>query len=365
MFEQFDPREGKRLQLLKEDGTLVNTGKGPLSRVPIMSDSDIKTAYEFMVKARIADEWAVSLNRQGRMPTYALNMGQEANSVAAMMALKKDDWLVVAFRELAGMLYRGYSLEKFYLYWFGDERGSQYDLKELYMTPINVPIASQLPHAVGLSYADKYRGDNRVTIAFVGDGGTSEGYFFEALNFAAVWKLPIIFYVQNNQWAISVPKSLQTTSNTYAEKAFACGMEGIQVDGNDPMAIYAATKMAEEKARSGGGPSLIEGYTYRLGPHTTADDPTRYREDSEVDEWRPKDPLVRTKKYLLNKKVISEKDVEELYAYNKQLVQTTFDAVEKSAPPTLEDGYKYIFEEMPWTLTEQMERRKNLQEEKL
>ncbi|MEI8347471.1 MAG: thiamine pyrophosphate-dependent enzyme, partial [Pseudomonadota bacterium] len=231
MFKDFNPLQGKRLQLMNELGKIT-----PHPQMPLLSDPEIFSAYKLMVLARQADDWAVALNRQGRMPTYAPNKGQEANSLGSLMAVDKNDWFVPAFRELAGMLQRGIPLRQFYLYWYGNEKGSALDVEKYHTLPISVPIASQCLHAVGLAYASQYLEQKQVAICFVGDGGTSEGDFSEALNFAGVWKAPVIFYVQNNQWAISTPRGLQTASASIAEKGPAFGVEGVQVDGNDLLA---------------------------------------------------------------------------------------------------------------------------------
>jgi pyruvate dehydrogenase E1 component alpha subunit len=352
MFEQYDPREGKRLQLLDEQGKLTAAAK----KFPLMSDEAILEGYHYLIKTREADEWAVSLQRQGRMPTYAPNKGQEANTVGSLMALRQDDWFVPTFRELGGWLVRGVPLRQIYLYFYGNEEGSRLEIGKYHALPVSIPIASQMLHAVGLAYAERYQKNDRVVISFVGDGGTSEGEFHEALNFAGVWNTGNVFYVQNNQFAISVRRKIQTRSATIAEKAFGYGFEGVQIDGNDLLAVYAATTLAAENGRSGKGPTLIEGYTYRLGAHTTADDPTRYREDSEVTEWLAKDPILRVEKYLLNKKLITDTEIETLKKEAKAFAVSEFEAVEKSQDHSLEDTYRYTFKTMPLILKEQMEK---------
>ncbi len=352
MFKEYDPSSGKRLQLLKEDGTLTEAAK----KYPLMSSDQVLKAFEFMTRARMADEWAVSLNRQGRMPTYAPNKGQEANSMGVLLALRQDDWIVPAFREMAGMLYRGLPLSQLYLYWLGNEMGSSYDIEKFHMMPISVPLASQTLHAVGLAYADKYRKRDRVSATFIGDGATSEGDFYEAINFAGAWNTANIFYIQNNQWAISTPRRMQTAVEVLAIKAKAAGIDGIQIDGNDVLAVFAATTMAAEKARKGGGATLIEGYTYRLGAHTTADDPTRYRDESEVCEWLERDPLLRLERYILAQKLMSEAQIKELRERIDLEVKKAFEEAEKYPAPSLEDTFRYTFKEMPELLHEQMER---------
>jgi len=350
MFENYDPRQGKRLQIMNDAGDIDSSVTG----VPIMNDSDILIAYQYILKARVADEWSVSLNRQGRLPTYPPGTGQEANSVGSLMALNKDDWFVPAFRELGGMLYRGIPLHKVYQIWLGNEKGSHFDIEKYHTFPISVPIASQCLHAVGAAYANLYLNNHKTTICFVGDGGTSEGDFLEALNFAGVWNVPAIFYIQNNQWAISVPRKIQTKSVTLAEKAFAFGLEGVQVDGNDVLSVFAATKMAKEKALQNQGPTLIEGYTYRLGAHTTADDPTIYRKPEEVEDWLPKDPIIRLEKYLLKKNLIDEKTITNLKDEYKKEIMKEFEIAENTAPHTVEEIFAWQYKQMPDDMKEQM-----------
>ena len=223
--------------------------------------------------------------------------------MGSVFTLRETDWMVPSFRETAAMVWRGWSIEKILLFYAGYLEGgqpapSQRDL------PIAIPVATQLPHAVGLAYAARYRGDDVVVMAYCGDGATSEGDFHEALNFAGVWHVPIVFVVQNNQWAISMPLKKQTHSRTLAQKALAYGFPGVQVDGNDVLAVYAACRDAVDSARAGGGPTLIECVTYRLGVHTTADDPTKYRAEEEVRAWERKDPLTRFNAYLEKKNLM-------------------------------------------------------------
>ncbi len=359
MFEKFDPRKGKRFQLLNEDGILSAEAR----KYPMMTDDELLHAFKTMILAREADDWAVSLNRQGRMPTYPPVKGQEANSIGSIMALRQDDWFVQAFRELGGLLIRGVPLSQHYLYFLGNEWGSHYDIDRFHITPISVPIGSQMPHAVGLAYAERYKGNDRVTIAFIGDGGTSTGDFHEAMNFAGVWNSSLIFYVQNNQYAISVQRKKQTASPTIAEKAFAYGFEGVQIDGNDLFAVYAATKLAAEKARKNKGPTLIEGFTYRMGAHTTADDPSRYRDEEEVQQWAQKDPLLRIQKYLIKNKLIQSGEIETLRKEARKTARDAFEEAENYSDESLDNIYRYTFKDMPPILEEQLEKRRILEGE--
>ena len=291
--KRFDPLKGEMLQIMDAEGRIV----APELK-PDLSDERVLELYKVMLLTRAADTKALQLQRQGRMLTYAPNTGQEAAQVGSAAVLRETDWLVPAFRELGAWLVKGVSLEHIYLYWYGNEWGSHFP-ENVRMLPISIPIASQLNHALGLAMASKLKGEDDVTIGYVGDGGTSIGDFSEALNFAGVFSAPVVFFIQNNQYAISVKRAVQTKASTLAQKAVAAGIPGIQVDGNDLFAVYAAVEEAVNRARAGEGPTLIEAYTYRLGAHTTSDDPTKYREDDEVLVWQARDPIKRTKEYLI------------------------------------------------------------------
>jgi len=248
----------------------------------------------------------------------------------------------------------GVPLNKFYLYWMGNEMGSQAP-EGINVMPVSVPVGTQTLHAVGLAWAGKLKGEKIVSIVYFGDGATSKGDFHEAMNFAGVFKTPTIFFCQNNQYAISVPRSLQTASKTIAQKAIAYGFDGIHVDGNDLFAVFAATKEAVEKARSGGGPTLIEGVTFRFGPHTTADDPTKYRKEEEVEPWRPLDPLVRLRLYLKGKGIWNEGVEQRLTEEAQKDIDQAVKDAEAVPVPEVEDIFKYVFAEMTPQLREQME----------
>ncbi len=287
------------LSILDSDGNLDS------SLEPDLSGDDLKHLYRAMLLGRRLDERMVRLQRQGRIGTFAPIKGQEASQLGSVFTLRPTDWMVPSFRETAAMLWRGWPIERMLQFFAGYLEGGvpgpeQHDL------PITIPVATQLPHAVGLAYAAQYRGDDVVVMVYFGDGATSEGDFHEAMNFAGVWHVPVVFLCQNNQWAISVPLKKQTHSRTIAQKALAYGFNGIQVDGNDILAVYAASREAVDRARAGDGPTLIECVTYRLGVHTTADDPTKYRSDEEVAAWERKDPLTRFGEYLKKKNLLEE-----------------------------------------------------------
>ncbi len=302
---------------------------------PKIPDADLRRLYKTMLASRRLDERCLMLQRQGRMGTYGPSKGQEAASLGAIYCLEPTDWLIPAFREIAGMLWRGWPMHTWMQYWGGFEAGNcpPAGVNDL---PTCVPIASQCQYGMGVAWGLKLQGKGRVAMAFCGDGATSEGDFHEAMNFAAVYNLPMIMVIQNNHWAISIPRKCQTAASTLAQKAVAYGMDGIQVDGNDLLAMVVATREAVEKARTGGGPTLIEAVTYRLAMHTTADDPKKYRSESEVKEWEPRDPLPRFQKYLQSKglldervqKVIDEEIAAELEQAVKNYESYTFDPIE-------------------------------------
>ena len=347
-FEQ-DPRTAEPYSILDPDGEIIDP-----ENLPELSADELKYLHRIMVYTRIIDEKALSYQRQGRMLTYAPNTGQEAAQAGSAYALEKKDWLVPAFRELAGWLIKGVPLKNIYLYWYGNEWGSHFP-EDVRMLPVSIPIASQLQHATGIGMANNIKGENSVALAYVGDGGTSTGDFYEAINFAAVFKAPVVFVIQNNQYAISVPRKMQTSSRTLAQKALAFDIPGILVDGNDIFAMYAVTKQAVERARRGEGPTLIEAYTYRLGAHTTSDDPTRYRKDEEVQEWTLKDPIRRFETYLLEQGVITQDDVEQLKTELEAEVMATFEAIENNSDSEIEDLFKYHYETMTPQLQEQLD----------
>ena len=355
-FNDYDARIEEPYMILDETGKVVDKDS-----LPALSNEELKYLYKTMVFTRVIDEKAVSYQRQGRMLTYAPNTGQEAAQVGSAYALDKKDWLVPAFRELGGWLIKGVPLKSIYLYWYGNEWGSHMP-DDVNMLPVSIPIASQLEHATGIGMANNIKGEDSVVLAYVGDGGTSSGDFHEALNFAAVFKAPVVFVIQNNQFAISVPRRSQTSSKTLAQKAIAYDIPGILVDGNDIFAMYVVTKQAVERARQGLGPTLIEAYTYRLGAHTTSDDPTKYRKEEEVVEWRVKDPIKRFETYLLDQGIITEEYIKDLKEELEKEVVATFEAIEGKSDTELDDIFKYTYETMTPQLQEQLDECKSFLE---
>lgn len=349
IFDHYNPLKKMVFQILDSEGLVINS-----KAEPSISKDVLLKMYQTMTLGRIADIKAIQFQRQGRMLTYAPNIGQEAAQIGPMAATTEQDWLVLSFREFNAMLYKGVTLEQYFLYWYGNEAGSHYG-PTVKVLPVNVPIGSQISHAAGLAYAAKIQKKDEVVIAYIGDGGTSHGEFHEGLNFGAVFSVPMVVIIQNNQWAISTPRAKATKAETLAQKAIAYGIPGIQVDGNDVLAMYAATLEAVELAKSGKGPVLIEAITYRIGPHTTSDNPKIYRSDEEVESWVQKDPLKRFKNYLLGRNIITQTSDDELNQTYNQVVLDTFKLVEDSGLVPLEDIFKYTYEKLTPQLQEQYE----------
>jgi pyruvate dehydrogenase E1 component alpha subunit len=333
----------KKIQCLNELGKLVG-------ETPDISDDELIHLYKWMVQARTFDQRALKLQRQGRIGTYAPMIGQEAAQIGSALALEKQDWIYPSYREVAACLVRGVPMANFFLYTMGHINGGTSTGENVF--PTQIIIGAQCLHAVGGAWAGKYNNENSVSVAYVGDGGTSEGDFHEALNFAGVYELPVVFFVQNNQWAISVPVSKQTASPTIAQKAAAYGIAGVQVDGNDILAVYSTMKQALERARNG-KPVLVEAVTYRMGPHTTADDPTKYRENSEVAEWQAKDPLSRMKAYIMEKGIWNEEMDQLEYKVADQQVSEDFELAANTPKSNVKEIFELVYEQKTSQLREQ------------
>jgi len=334
----------EHLSILDSDGHL------DAALEPEIPPESLKAMYRAMLLGRRLDDRMVRLQRQGRIGTFAPIKGQEASQIGSVFTLRRTDWMVPSFRETAAMIWRGWPIETILRLFAGYLEGGQ-PAADQHDLPITIPVATQVPHAVGLAYAAQYKHDQAVVMTYFGDGATSEGDFHEAMNFAGVWHVPIVFLCQNNQWAISVPLKKQTHSRTIAEKALAYGFPGIQVDGNDILAVYAASREAVERARAGDGPTLIECVTYRLGMHTTADDPTKYRSDEEVQAWERKDPLTRFGAYLQKRNLLAEGLEREVDEEIARAVQ----AFEATPPPDPLAMFDHVYGEMPPDLKAQRE----------
>ena len=336
---------------------LDEKGKLDKNLEPNIPEELLLKLHKAVLLGRRFDERLLSLQRQGRIGTFPPVKGQEAAHLGAVALLRSSDWMVPSFRETPAELWRGRTMESVILYNNGFSEGSAIEAERNDL-PISIPVASQVLHAVGLAWAIKYRKKDDVVMTFFGDGGTSEGDFHEGLNFAGVFQLPVIFICQNNHWAISIPLSKQTRSKTIAQKALAYGIHGIQVDGNDILAVYAAAEEAVHRARSGEGATLIECVTYRVAMHTTADDPKRYRTDKEVEKWIKKDPLVRFQKYLLSKELLTEEKIE---AIEKEVEKEIQDAVDRSEEKMKSlgnpmDMFEHAYHELPPHLMDQREK---------
>lgn len=338
----------QHLQLLDKDGQL----DADFDR--ILSDKQIVDLYEKMVWVRSFDDKAVKLQRQGRMGTWASLKGQEAAQVGVALAMADDDWLVPSFREHGLLLARGVPGHRIYAYWRGDERASVFDDTPRILPP-SIPVGSQLVHGAGLGYGVELRGGKDAVVACAGDGATSEGDFHEALNFAAVFGSRTVFFIQNNGYAISMPVKRQTASASLAQKAHAYGMPGIRVDGNDPLAVYAAVAEALERARNGGGPTLIEALTYRLGDHTTSDEASRYRRAEELAYWAERDPLLRTRKYLKSRDLWDEQKEERCLTGANERVNREVKLLEEMNPQDPEEMFDSMYSELPLNLKRQRE----------
>ncbi len=343
----------EHLSILDEHGNF-DADLGAPGGKPILTDEEVTYLYEQMSICRKLDETAFKLQRSGRMGTYPQNKGQEANAVGSALAMKKgNDWVVPCYRENAAMFMHGLPYHYILLHWMGDERGNQIP-EGVNVTPLSVPIGTHMMHATGIAWAFKLRGEkDRAAITYFGDGATSEGDFHGAMNFASTLKVPVVFYCQNNQWAISVPRSQQMASPTVAQKALAYEMPTVRVDGNDIFATYLATKKARERAVAGEGPSFIEGVTYRLADHTTADDAKRYRDPAEVEAWLGRDPLIRTRKYLEMRKVWDDKAQTKLDEKAATITNEIVAAADGIAEPSTNDFFDHMFAEIPEDLRKQ------------
>ncbi len=345
------------LQIIDVDGTFDSKLE------PKLPAETLVRGYRNLVLVRTLDSRMLSLQRQGRIGFYVPSTGEEACQVGSALALSQEDWVFPAYREPGCALTRGLDLKLMIAQEYGNSldanKGRQmpnhFGWRSINYVSASSPVGTQIPQAVGTAWAAKIRGDKVATLVYFGDGATSGADFHVGMNFAGVFKTPTIFFCKNNQWAISVPLSHQTAAKSIAQKALAYGMDAARVDGNDLLAVYAATKAAVDKAHAGGGPTLIEAVTYRVGPHSSSDDPTRYRTKEEVAEWQRKDPIERMRKYLEVKGLWDGAKEEALRKELDTWITDTIREVEKAPPPPLESLFTDVYAELTPALREQME----------
>lgn len=349
-------------QILETSGKL----KG---KEPALSREQLLHFYKMMVLTRTLDDRALKLQRAGRIGFYVSCLGQEASAVGAAGALQKDDWVFPTYRDPGMALTMGASIADMLHQCFGNAKdltkGRQMPVHYSFVKPrfvsISSPIGTQLSQAVGAAMAMQLRKKKTLALAGMGDGGTSSNDFHSAMNFAAVYKAPVIFFCQNNRWAISVPYEKQTGSETIAQKAVAYGMPGIRVDGNDVLAVYQAVKEAGDRARKGQGPTFIEAVTFRMGSHSSSDDWTRYRDKKEVEEWAKKDPISRFQKYLAGKKLWNEKVEKDTQDWATEQLTAAIREAESAGAPSMATMFEDVYAQMTPQLREQWEELKALE----
>ncbi|NUK28964.1 pyruvate dehydrogenase (acetyl-transferring) E1 component subunit alpha [Parageobacillus sp. VR-IP] len=337
-------------QILNEEGEVVNE-----AAMPDLSDDQLKELMRRMVYTRILDQRSISLNRQGRLGFYAPTAGQEASQIASHFALEKEDFILPGYRDVPQIIWHGLPLYQAFLFSRGHFHGNQIP-EGVNVLPPQIIIGAQYIQAAGVALGLKKRGKKAVAITYTGDGGTSQGDFYEGINFAGAFKAPAIFVVQNNRFAISTPVEKQTIAKTLAQKAVAAGIPGIQVDGMDPLAVYVAVRTARERAINGEGPTLIETLCFRYGPHTmSGDDPTRYRTKELENEWEKKDPLVRFRKFLENKGLWSEEEENKVIEQAKEEIKEAIKKADETPKQKVTDLISIMYEELPFNLKEQYE----------
>ncbi|PYZ93301.1 pyruvate dehydrogenase (acetyl-transferring) E1 component subunit alpha [Salipaludibacillus keqinensis] len=340
----------KTFQILDEKGKVVNE-----KAMPKLSDEELKELMTRMVYTRIWDQRAISLNRQGRLGFYAPVAGQEASMIGSQFALEKQDWILPGYRDIPQIHYHGVPLDQAFLWSRGHFGGGQMPEGVRVMMP-QIIIGAQITQTAGVAMGLKKNKEDAVAITYTGDGGASQGDFYEGMNFAGAFNSPAIFVVQNNRFAISVPVEKQSAAKTIAQKAVAAGIHGVQVDGMDILAVYVATKEARERGLKDNGPTLIEALTYRYGPHTMAgDDPTRYRTSEEDSEWEKKDPLVRFRKFLEDKNLWTEEEEDKIVEQAKEDIKAAIKKADGAPKQKVSDLIENMGEELPANLQEQLE----------
>jgi pyruvate dehydrogenase E1 component alpha subunit len=329
------------------DSGILDSGESP------MSDEAVLEALRYMMLTRVFDDKATSMQRQGRFGTFSSVRGQEASVVGAATALDPaKDWIVPQYREFPALIRHGYPIENFALYFMGNPKGGTIP-PNVNMLPMQISLAAQIPQATGLAWGLKMQGGDGVVITFFGDGASSEGDFHESLNLAGIVKAPVIFFLQNNGWAISTPRENQTAARSFAERAIGYGVEGVIVDGNDLLAVHEVTSRAVAKARAGGGPTLIESVTYRTGAHNTADDPSRYVDQQELEKWQQKDPVERIKNYLRSRGIWNENLEQELLDSCAAQIDVAMDIARNTSLATSDALFDHVYSEPPQRMLDQ------------
>ena len=354
----FDRAPNDRVSVLDADGTVIAP-----ALEPNLDEETLVSMYRDMRLCRRFDERMISLQRQGRLGTYASLAGQEGSQIGSTYALADDDTISYQYREHGTVLSRGFPWE-YLLYWMGHEVGNA-ALPDVGVFPLNISIGGHLPHAVGYAWAAKLNGDDGVTLVHFGEGSTSEGDFHEAANFAGVFDVPVVFFCNNNQWAISTPREKQTASATFAGKARAYGFDGIQVDGMDPLATYVVTEAVRERAANpadgAARPTMVEAVQYRFGAHTTADDPTVYRDEEEVNQWKERDPIARFEAYLRERGLLEDERIDAIESAIDETLRAAVDRAEayEGDPDEL---FEHTYAELTERLCEQREHLRTLRE---
>jgi pyruvate dehydrogenase E1 component alpha subunit len=356
------PNRTVDLSQLGVERVLGPDGRADPAQDPRLDVKLVMRIYQCMLRARLIDERMLGLQRQGRVGFHVGFRGEEAAVIASTAALRDRDWIFPCYRELGALLWRGFSLQTYLDNMYGNaddvvhgrQMPDHYTSKQLCYASVSSPIGTQITHAVGFAWAAKLRREDLVTATFFGEGGTSSNDFHAGLNFAGVNKTPTLFLCRNNRWAISTPVEKQTASESIAGKAIAYGIKGVRCDGNDALAVYRTVQEAVQRAVRGEGPTLVEMMTYRLGGHSTSDDPKVYRNDDEVEAWQKQDPIARLRRHLEVLGAWHEADEKQLVASIDSELKQAIEAAEQKAPPALESGFDDVYAERPWHLTEQL-----------
>ena len=347
---QYDNYDFSMVQVLDPEGNVVDK-----DLLPDLSDDELVQLMERMVWSRILHERSTALNRQGRLGFYAPTWGQEASQIGSVSPLTDEDFLLPGYRDVPQLVIHGLPLHKAFLWSRGHMEGSKYP-EDFHAYPPQIIIGAQYIQATGVAMGLKIKGKKAVAVTWTGDGGTSQGDFYEGINAAGAYRVPALFFIQNNGWAISTPRSVQTNAETLAQKAVAAGIPGVQVDGMDILAVYAVTKAAREIAIEDNMPVLIETITYRYGPHTlSGDDPTRYQEEGLQDEWRAKDPLIRFRKFLTAKGLWSEEKEEEVIERTKEEVREAIKQADATPKQKVSEFLEVMYETPDFGTKEQIE----------